>query len=96
MLKPDSNGFEDLVNEYLNTPSSCDGSGLKFMQLKRLDRIADALEGIDSSLKEMSGSLEELTDCIGTHRRGGLRKKVTTSYVFAVMSIPGTNSKNAL
>ena len=22
MLKPDSNGFEDLVNEYLNTPSS--------------------------------------------------------------------------
>ena len=65
MLKPDSNGFEDLVNEYLNTPSSCDGSGLKFMQLKRLDRIADALEGIDSSLKEMSGSLEELTDCIG-------------------------------
>lgn len=52
--------YERLKSEYLDTPETSSELTLKFMELERLDRIADALEIIRS----------DLADCITQNPNG--------------------------
>lgn len=41
------NVCDDLIEEFTETPGE-DSEAIEFMKIKRLDRIADALEGIET------------------------------------------------
>lgn len=60
------NEFEEYVKEFLEAPGADEDERLKFMELKRLDRIADVLEDINGALISMGGDIEALGDCAGT------------------------------
>ena len=63
-------GYEKMAAELLRNDSTGydPEQTIKLMMLDRLDRIAEALEGIDSSLRDMQINLEALdeniSDCI--------------------------------
>ena len=53
--------YTDIVKEFCElSGNDFSGDAWKMMQLSRLDRIADALEGINSSLSEISVSLDSI------------------------------------
>lgn len=61
------NVYDDLVEEFTETPGE-DSEAIEFMKIKRLDRIADALEGIETrldALEELQDTAEQLRECIG-------------------------------
>lgn len=61
------NVYDDLLEEFTETPGE-DSEAIEFMKIKRLDRIADALEGIEArldALEELQDTAEQLRDCIG-------------------------------
>ena len=47
--------------EWMDAPGSTMKENLEFMKIKRLDRIADALEGIDQSLDCISNRLLDIS-----------------------------------
>ena len=62
-------GYEKMAAELLQNGADYDPEQtIKLMMLDKLDRIAEALEGIDSSLRDMQINLEALdeniSDCI--------------------------------
>lgn len=62
-------GYEKIAAELLQNGADYDPEQtIKLMMLDKLDRIAEALEGIDSSLRDMQINLEALdeniSDCI--------------------------------
>ena len=61
------NVYDDLIEEFTETPGE-DSEAIEFMKIKRLDRIADALEGIEArldALEELQDTAEQLRECIG-------------------------------
>lgn len=61
------NVYDDLIEEFTETPGE-DSEAIEFMKIKRLDRIADALEGIETrldALEELQDTAEQLRECIG-------------------------------
>lgn len=61
------NVYDDLIEEFTETPGE-DSEAIEFMKIKRLDRIADALEGIETrldALEELQDTSEQLRECIG-------------------------------
>ena len=66
--------YKDMAEEFceLEGLGHSPGDAWKMMELSRLDRIADALEGIKSSLPEISVSLDSLEkDLNGCLSRSG-------------------------
>ena len=59
------NGFKGYEKEFLEAPGAGRDERLRFMELKRLDRIADVLEDINGTLISMGGDIEELGECVG-------------------------------
>ena len=62
-------GYKKMAAEFLQNGVDYDpDQAIKLMMLDKLDRIAEALEGIDSSLRDMQINLEALdeniSDCI--------------------------------
>ena len=62
--------YKRLAAEYCNTPGANEKAILEYMKLERLDRIADALESISSSLGSIDVSLEALSDCTAENPNG--------------------------
>lgn len=71
--------YRKIVNEFLGLPED---EELEFKNVsdmivvgtilcKRLDRIADALEGINQECGSISNSLHDLSDCVETVPRTG-------------------------
>ncbi len=59
--------YTDIVKEFCElSGNDFSGDAWKMMQLSRLDRIADALEGINSSLSEISVSLDSIDRNLGS------------------------------
>lgn len=61
------NVYDDLIEEFTETPGE-DSEAIEFMKIKRLDRIADALEGIETrldALEELQDTAEQLREYIG-------------------------------
>lgn len=61
------NVYDDLIEEFTETPGE-DLEAINLMKIKRLDRIADALEGIETrldALEELQDTAEQLRECIG-------------------------------
>ena len=58
------NNFDELVDEFVETPGE-DLEAIEFMKIKRLDRIADALEAIAAKLDALDEIQEDLDNCIG-------------------------------
>ncbi len=61
------NVYDDLIEEFTETPGE-DSEAIEFMKIKRLGRIADALEGIETrldALEELQDAAEQLRECIG-------------------------------
>lgn len=54
----------ELVDEFIDTPGE-DLEAIEFMEIKRLDRIANALEDIASKLDALDEIQEDLDNCIG-------------------------------
>lgn len=62
--------YDDLIEEFTETPGE-DSEAIEFMKIKRLDRIADALEGIEirlDALEKLQDTAEQLRECIGYER----------------------------
>ena len=59
------NEFKEYEQEFLEAPGTSRSERLKFMELKRLDRIADVLEDINGALINMGGDIEALGECAG-------------------------------
>ncbi|EPD64390.1 hypothetical protein HMPREF1216_01463 [Coprococcus sp. HPP0048] len=53
--------YDNLSNEWMDAPGYTMKENLEFMKIKRLDRIADALEGIDQSLDCISSRLLDIS-----------------------------------
>ncbi len=74
--------YKALNEEFLNAYGATDEIKLKVMEVKRLNRIAEALERIHDSLGQLNDTLgtaassletlEELTECISNTPRGKL------------------------
>ena len=61
------NVYDDLIEEFTETPGE-DLEAINLMKIKRLDRTADALEGIETRLDTLEGIFEikeRLDDCVG-------------------------------
>lgn len=61
------NVYDNLIEEFIETPGE-DSEAIEFMKIKRLGRIADALEGIETrldALEELQDAAEQLRECIG-------------------------------
>lgn len=56
--------YERLGNEFIDAPGINEETRFEFMKLERLERIAEALEGINSSLAEIAASLNSLDENI--------------------------------
>ena len=68
--------YANVLEEYCEIAGDYeDGiNALKMMEISRLNRIADALEGINDSLEKISNSvelLEKLSDCVSENQYGG-------------------------
>lgn len=48
-----------------NGPFITAEQGLRIVEIERLDRIASALEDINSTLISMSAPIEQLSECVG-------------------------------
>lgn len=63
--------YERLGNKFIDAPGINEETRLEFMKLERLDRIAEALEGINSNLAEIAESLngldENINSCISVN-----------------------------
>ena len=53
--------YDNLSNEWMDAPGYTMKENLEFMKIKRLDRIADTLEGIDQSLDCISSRLLDIS-----------------------------------
>ena len=56
--------YDTLAEEFAEVPGK-DMEAIEFMKIKRLDRIADALENIASKLDALDEIQEDLDSCIG-------------------------------
>lgn len=56
--------YERLGNEFIDAPGINEETRFEFMKLERLERIAEALEGINSNLAEIAASLNSLDENI--------------------------------
>lgn len=56
--------YDTLAEEFAEVPGE-DMGAIEFMKIKRLDRIADALENIASKLDALDEIQEDLDSCIG-------------------------------
>lgn len=58
--------YERLGNEFIDAPGINEETRFEFMKLERLERIAEALEGINSNLAEIAASLNSLDENINS------------------------------
>lgn len=64
------NEFKEYEQEFLEAPGASLSERLKFMELKRLDRIAGVLEDINCTLISMGGDIEALSECVDMNSFG--------------------------
>lgn len=63
-----SKNFEEIEREFdrnRNVTYKNDNTTIEFMKIERLERIADVLEDINSTLISMSAPIEQLSECVG-------------------------------
>ena len=58
--------YKQYIDEMCHVPGVDENTRLELMKIRRLDRIADVLEDINSALIGMGGDIEALGDCVGT------------------------------
>lgn len=65
--------YKQYIDEMCYVPGADENTRLELMKIQRLDRIADVLEDINSTLIDMSTPVEQLAECVGVHpaRYGG-------------------------